>query len=93
MEFREVGDCERELVRPLPPPKAGTDRSRSRPREVTGDSAYDVKEVRAYLKRRGMKANIDVNPRNRRKPKRGRPYKSDREAYKSMRSAVERFFT
>ncbi|MEM1515685.1 MAG: transposase [Candidatus Bathyarchaeia archaeon] len=33
---------------------------RGRPREVTGDSAY--------LKRRGIKANIDVNPRGRRKP-------------------------
>lgn len=65
---------------------------RSRPKEVTSDSAYDIKEIREYLKRRGVKANIDVNPRNRRKPKRGRPYRLDRKSYKRMRSAVERFF-
>ncbi len=57
-----------------------------------GDSAYDAREIRAYLKRRGIKANIDVNPRNRRKPKRGRPYRFDRKSHRSMRSAVERFF-
>ena len=65
-------------------------RGKDRPREVTGDSAYDAREIREYLKRRGIKANIDVNPRS--KPKRGRPYRLDRKAYKGMRSAVERFF-
>ncbi|MEM1537957.1 MAG: IS5 family transposase [Candidatus Nezhaarchaeales archaeon] len=63
-----------------------------RPKEVMGDSAYDAREIRAYLKRRGIKANIDVNPRNRRKPKRGRPYRFNKKSYRSMRSAVERFF-
>jgi len=28
-------------------------RPRSRPKEVIGDSAYDTKEIRVYLKRRG----------------------------------------
>ncbi len=72
--------------------KHGRGRSRSRPKEVTVDSAYDAKEIRDYLKRRGVKANIDVDPRNRRKPKHGRPYRLDKKSYKSMRSAVERFF-
>ena len=74
------------------PPRAGTGRPRSRAKEVTGDSAYYAGEIREYLKRRGVKANIDVNPRNRRKPKHGRPYRLDGKTYKSMRSAVERFF-
>ncbi|MEM2498443.1 MAG: transposase, partial [Candidatus Nezhaarchaeales archaeon] len=52
--------------------------------------AYDTEDVRTYLKRRGIKANIPVNPRNRRKPRHGRPYRLDREAYKHMRSSVKR---
>ena len=74
----------------------GVKREKGRPRtspcEVTGDPAYDTEDVRAYLRRRRIKANIPANQRNRRKPKRGRPYRLDRKAYKSMRSAVERFF-
>jgi len=62
-----------------------------KPKEFTGDSAYEAREIRAYLKRRGIKANIDVNLRNRCKPKRGRPYRLDKKSYKSIRSAVERF--
>ncbi|MEM2168690.1 MAG: transposase [Candidatus Bathyarchaeia archaeon] len=72
--------------------KHGGGRLRSRPKEVTGDSAYDAREIRKYLKLRGVKANIDVNPRNRRKPKHGRPYRLNGKAYKSTRSAVKRFF-
>jgi hypothetical protein len=48
--------------------------------------------VRAYLRRRGIKASIPVNRRNRRRPRRGRPYRLDPEAYKQVRSSVERFF-
>jgi hypothetical protein len=48
--------------------------------------------LREYLRRRGVKANIDVNPRNRRKPKRGRPYRFNPESYRQMRGSVERFF-
>jgi hypothetical protein len=33
-----------------------------------------------------------LNPRSRRKPRRGRPYRFDEEGYKHVRSAVERFF-
>ena len=55
------------------------------------DQAYNTKEIRIYLKRRGIKANIPVNSRNRRKPKwGGRPHRLRKEAYKSMRSAAER---
>jgi len=39
-----------------------------------------------------MKANTSVNPTNRRKLRRGRPYGLDRKAYKHVRSSVERFF-
>jgi transposase len=72
--------------------KYGRGRPRSRPGEVAGDSAYDTRDVRAYLRRRGIKANIPVNIRNRRRPRHGRPYRLDLEAYKRMRSSVERFF-
>jgi transposase len=72
--------------------KYGRGRPRSRPGEVAGDSAYDTRDVRAYLRRRGIKANIPVNIRNRRRPRHGRTYRLDLEAYKRMRSSVERFF-
>ena len=72
--------------------KHGVGRPRSRPGEVRADSAYDAKEIRECLKRRGTKANILVDQRNRRKPKRGRPYRLKEGAYKRMRSSVERFF-
>ena len=72
--------------------KHGVGRPRSRPREVHADQAYDTREIRTYLKKRGIKANIPVNPRNRRKPRRGRPCRLKRETYKRMRSCVERFF-
>ena len=40
---------------------------------VTRDPAYDSREIRTYLRKRGVKVNIPVNRRSRRKPKRGRP--------------------
>jgi transposase len=51
--------------------KRGIGRPISRPEEVYADSAYDSRRVRAYLRLRGIKAkaNIPLNPRNRRKPK------------------------
>ncbi|MEM1546578.1 MAG: hypothetical protein QXY40_08135 [Candidatus Methanomethylicia archaeon] len=48
-------------------------------------------EIREYPKHRGIKTNIDINKKNRRKPKRGRPYRHNEKAYKSMRSTIERF--
>jgi len=53
--------------------RCGRGRPRTRPGEVTGDSAYDTRGGRAYLRRRGITANIPINIRNRRMPRRGRP--------------------
>lgn len=71
--------------------KHGKGRPRTRPEEATGDTTYDTEDVRTYLKRRGIKVNTHLNPRNKHKLKLGRPYRLDREAYKHMRSSVERF--
>jgi hypothetical protein len=38
--------------------KHGRGRPRTRPDEATGDPAYDTDEIRAYLRRRRIKANI-----------------------------------
>jgi hypothetical protein len=38
--------------------RCGRGRPRARPGEVSGDSAYDTRGGRAYLRRRGIKANI-----------------------------------
>ncbi|MEM2751076.1 MAG: transposase [Nitrososphaerales archaeon] len=62
----------------------------SRPRRLRAIQHMILR--RLELKRRGIKANINVNPRNRSKPKRRRPYRLDRKVYESMRSAVESFF-
>ncbi|MBS7609234.1 transposase [Candidatus Bathyarchaeota archaeon] len=40
-----------------------------------------------------MKAGIEANPRNGHKPKRGRPYRVERGAYRRMRRAFESFFS
>jgi transposase len=58
------------------------------PRELYADSAYDTGSIRGRLSSMGVEANIPVNPRRGRMP---RPYNAD--LYKSMRSAVERFYT
>jgi hypothetical protein len=81
--FREVTDGIRV--------KYGRGRPRTRPGEVAGDSAYDTRDTRAYLRRRGMKASILVNIRDRRRPRHGRPYRLNLETYKRVRSSVERF--
>jgi hypothetical protein len=48
--FREVMDGIRV--------RCGRGRPRTRPGEVSGDSAYDTRGGRAYLRRRGIKVNI-----------------------------------
>jgi transposase len=58
-----------------------------KPRELYADSAYDTESIRKGLKSMNVEANMPVNPRNGRKPKR---YKF--KLYKRMRSAVERFY-
>ncbi len=67
-------------------------RPRTRPEEVVADAAYDTKEIRRYLRRRGIRANIPANIRNRRRAKRGRPTRLDKKGYSVGRSSVERFF-
>ena len=64
----------------------------NRPSKVTADGIYDTVKIRKYNRRRGIKSNIPVNKRNRRKKKRGRPIKVDQEEYKK-KSVVERFFS
>jgi transposase len=64
----------------------GIGRPRSRPAEVLADAAYDNKEIRLYLRRRGIKSNIPGNKRNQKTPKRGRPMRFNRQG------SVERFF-
>ena len=53
---------------------------------------YDTAKIRKYSRRRGIKSNIPVNKRNRKKKKIGRPIKVDQEGLKK-KSAVERFFS
>lgn len=67
-------------------------RPKSKPKALYADSAYDTRKIRIYLRKRGIKANIPVNPRNRSKLKRGRPCKLNEESYRRVRSSVERFF-
>jgi transposase len=64
----------------------------NRPAKVTADAIYDSVEIREYNRKRGIKSNIPVNKRNRKRNKRGRPIKIDWEEY-IKRCAVERFFS
>lgn len=64
----------------------------TRPKLINADAAYDSKYIRNYNRGRGIKSNIPVNRRNRKKAKKGRPIKLDKEIYKA-RNAVERFFS
>jgi transposase len=72
--------------------KRGVGRPRRRPKELYAGSAYDSARIRAYLRRRGIRANIPSNPGNRHKLKRERTYRFDQEAYGRVRNSVERFF-
>ena len=64
----------------------------NRPSKVTADGMYDTVKIRKYNRKRGIKSNIPVNKRNRKKKKRGRPIKVDKEEYQK-KSIVERFFS
>ena len=64
----------------------------NRPLRVTADAIYDTYEIREYNRRRGIKSNIPVNKRNRKKKKRGRPIKVDWNELKK-KSTIERFFS
>ena len=62
----------------------------NRPSKVTADGMYDTAKIRKYNRKRGIKSNIPVNKRNRKKKKIGRPIKVDKEEYKK-KSVIERF--
>ncbi len=66
-------------------------RPRTRPEELLAGPAYDTKEIRNYLRNRGIQSNIPGNRRNSRTPRPGRPTRFDDRSYKH-RGAVERFF-
>ena len=50
-------------------------RPRRRLEELCADGAYDSREIRHHLRRRGVRASIPENPKRRRRPRRGRPYR------------------
>lgn len=64
-------------------------RLRTRPKEVVADKAYDRREFRRYLRRRGSKPTIPAFARRpRQHPKRGRPIRTgpnDRHRWKVER--------
>lgn len=62
-------------------------RPRQRPDEVAGDKAYDSKEIRQWLRDRGIKATIPE--REGKKPRPGRPLSFDKDSYK-QRNVIER---
>ena len=59
---------------------------------VNVDRAFDSKDIRDYNRRRDIKSNIPVNPRNTKRKKRGRPRKFDREVYRG-RNIVGKSFS
>ena len=67
-------------------------RPRRRLEELCADGAYDSREIRHHLRRRGIRASIPENPRGRRRPRRGRAYRLCPTTYRVARAAVERFF-
>ncbi len=64
----------------------------NRPSKVTADGIYDTAKIRKYNRKRGIKSNIPVNKRNRKKKKKGRPIKVDMKEYKK-KSVIERFYS
>jgi transposase len=67
-------------------------RPRKRPEELCADGAYDTREMRHHLPRRGVRASIPENLRGRRRPRRGRAYRLCPATYRVTKGAVERFF-
>ena len=59
---------------------------------MTANSMYGTVKIRKYNRKRGIKSNIPVNKRNRKKMKKGRPIKVDKGECKK-KSIVERFFS
>lgn len=75
-------------------PRTGAGRPRTRPLQVSADRAYSSRAIRAYLRRRGVKAVIpersdQVANRKHQGAAGGRPPAFDRDDYK-LRNTVER---
>ncbi|MQY06803.1 hypothetical protein ACRB68_48990 [Actinomadura sp. RB68] len=90
----EPTDVEWVPLEPLPPQRMG--RPRTRPDHVVADKGYSSREIRVYLRRRGIGATIpqradQVAGRVRRGSRGGRPPAFDAEIYK-RRNVVERCF-
>ncbi len=67
-------------------------RAKPRPARVTADRAYDSRELRSYLRGRGIASCIPVRKRRKNwKPRRGRPIVVGKEQY-AKRNIVERTF-
>jgi transposase len=93
-----VNDCTMftQVVDAVRFPYAGRGRPRTRPDRVLADKAYSSRAIRAYLRRRGIKATIPErrdqrDNRARRGRGGGRPPVFDAQAYK-RRNVVERCF-
>jgi len=72
--------------------KLNAGRPITRPKLINADSAYDTNEIRGYNRKKGIITNIPVNKRNRKKPRKGRPFKFNKTEY-AGRNAIERFFS
>jgi transposase len=86
----KLADATLQSIRVPPPPGRGG-RAKTRPLELVADKAYDSREFRQKLRKRGIKPTIPTFERRKRlKPKRGRPIQVG-PAYRS-RWKVERCF-
>jgi transposase len=83
IRFQEVADEIRINIR--------RGRPRTKPALINADASYDSYSIRQYLRKRGIKCNIPVNKRNRKRPQIGRPPRLDQDTYRN-RGSVERFF-
>ena len=72
--------------------KLNAGRPITRPKLINADSAYDTNEIREYNRKKGIITNIPLNKRNRKKPRKGRPFKFNKMEY-AGRNAIERFFS
>ncbi len=93
-----VNDCTRlpRLLQAINVPRLGPGRARTRPDHVVADKGYSSREIRSYLRRRGIAHTIRERAdqkagRRRRGSRGGRPPGFNRDRYK-RRNVVERCF-
>ena len=75
IRFQEVADEIRINIR--------RGRPRTKPALINADASYDSYSIRQYLRKRGIKCNIPVNKRNRKRPQIGRPPRLDQDTYRN----------